>query len=57
MSEKVIESRRMTLDLLLSDHNVHCFSCEANGNCKLQDYAYEYGVSETSYEGKKRWRN
>ena len=53
MSEKVIESRRMTLDLLLSDHNVHCFSCEANGNCKLQDYAYEYGVSETSYEGAK----
>ena len=43
----------MTLDLLLSDHNVHCFSCEANGNCKLQDYAYEYGVSETSYEGAK----
>ncbi len=53
MSEKVIEYRRQTLDLLLSDHRVHCFSCEANGDCKLQDYCYEYGVDATSYEGKR----
>ncbi len=53
MSEKVIEYRRQTLDLLLSDHRVHCFSCEANGDCKLQDYCYEYGVEATSYEGKR----
>ena len=41
-SEKVRQSRKQTLDLLLSDHNVHCFSCEANGDCKLQEYAFEY---------------
>ena len=51
MSEKVVESRRKTLDLLLSDHRVHCFSCPANGDCKLQDLCYEYGVSESSYSG------
>lgn len=38
MSEKVVAYRKDTLDLLLSDHRVHCFSCEANGDCKLQDY-------------------
>ena len=27
MSDAVIDSRRKTLDLLLSDHNIHCFSC------------------------------
>ncbi len=51
MTEAVIESRRNTLDLLLSDHRVHCFSCEANGDCKLQDLCYEYGVEKTNYEG------
>ncbi len=51
MSEKVIDSRRKTLDLLLSDHNVHCFSCEANGDCKLQDLCFEYGLEKTSYTG------
>ena len=42
---------KILLDLLLSDHRVHCFSCEANGDCKLQDYCFEYGVTETSYPG------
>ena len=51
MSEKVVAYRKDTLDLLLSDHRVHCFSCEANGDCKLQDYCFEYGVTETSYPG------
>lgn len=51
MSEKVIDARRKTLDLLLSDHRIHCFSCEANGDCKLQDYCMEYDVEETSYPG------
>ena len=47
MSEKVVAYRKDTLDLLISDHRVHCFSCEANGDCKLQDYCFEYGVTET----------
>lgn len=49
--QKVVAYRKDTLDLLLSDHRVHCFSCEANGDCKLQDYCFEYGVTETSYPG------
>lgn len=51
MSEQVVQYRKDTLDLLLSDHRVHCFSCEANGDCKLQDYCFEYGVEKTSFEG------
>ncbi len=50
-SDQVIASRRGTLDLLLSNHKTDCFSCAANGSCKLQDYCYEYGVEKTSYEG------
>ncbi len=51
-SEKVIEARKFVLDLLLSKHNIHCFSCPANGECKLQKYSYEYGIEQTSFENK-----
>ena len=51
MSPRVVEFRRNALDLLLSDHRVHCFSCPANGDCRLQDLCYEYGVSESSHKG------
>lgn len=53
MAPAVVESRRQTLDLLLSDHRADCFSCEANGDCKLQNLCYDYGVYETSYTGEK----
>ena len=33
---KVIESRRKTLQLLLSDHDRKCLSCVRSGNCELQ---------------------
>jgi len=52
MSDKVVDSRRKTLDLLLSDHRVSCFSCHANSDCKLQDLCMEYGVEKTSYDCK-----
>jgi len=43
-NERVIKARRMNVELLLSQHNTDCLTCEANGNCKLQDLAYELGV-------------
>ena len=52
-SPTVIETRRKTLDLLLSDHKIECFSCAGNGACKLQDLCYEYRLYETSYSGEK----
>lgn len=50
-TEKVVEERKFILDLLLSKHNLHCFSCPGNGQCKFQDLCYEYGVEQTSYVG------
>lgn len=43
-TERVEAIRRTVLRLLLSDHPNHCLRCEANGDCRLQDLAYEYGV-------------
>ncbi|MDO5545421.1 MAG: formate dehydrogenase subunit alpha [Eubacteriales bacterium] len=54
MSAKVIDSRRKTLDLLLSEHLINCFSCEANGDCKLQSLCVEYGLEKTSYSAPRK---
>ena len=48
-SERVVEARRFILDLLLSNHNLDCFTCARNGSCKLQEYCLEYGVERTSF--------
>ncbi|MBQ7264060.1 MAG: (2Fe-2S)-binding protein [Synergistaceae bacterium] len=48
MSERVVASRRRTLDLLLSNHDQHCFSCPQNGSCELQDVCYDYGIERTT---------
>jgi formate dehydrogenase major subunit/formate dehydrogenase alpha subunit len=48
-SQKVVESRKTILDLLLSDHPLDCMTCDANGDCQLQDLAYEYDLDKSSY--------
>ncbi len=53
-SERVRAARRLVLQLLISDHPLDCLTCERAGSCDLQRYCYEYGVSETPFEGEKR---
>ena len=49
---KVIESRKMTLEMLLSVHNKSCLTCKRSGTCELQALCQELGVEDsTSYEG------
>ena len=36
--------RKFVLELLLTNHPLDCPVCEAAGDCRLQDYAYEYLV-------------
>ncbi len=48
---KVIESRRTTLELILSNHNMSCLSCSRGGNCELHQLCNEYGVDPHRFEG------
>ncbi|MFO8006723.1 MAG: molybdopterin-dependent oxidoreductase, partial [Candidatus Brocadiia bacterium] len=48
-SEPVVSSRKSTLELLLSEHDVSCTTCDADGDCLLQDYAYRYEVDEERF--------
>jgi NADP-reducing hydrogenase subunit HndD len=43
---KVIQSRKNTLELILSNHRMDCLSCPRNGNCELAALAKEYGVDQ-----------
>ena len=46
---KVIESRKKTLELLLSNHKKECLSCVRSGNCELQQLCKELGVEDQNY--------
>jgi formate dehydrogenase alpha subunit len=43
-TEKIVKLRKFVLELLLTNHPLDCPVCEAAGDCRLQDYAYEYLV-------------
>ncbi len=45
------KTRRTVVELLLSDHPQDCLTCELNGRCDLQKYAYELGVRESRFQG------
>ncbi|HEZ7987122.1 MAG TPA: NADH-dependent [FeFe] hydrogenase, group A6 [Ruminococcus sp.] len=53
-SPKVIESRKKTLELILSTHDRKCLSCVRSGNCELQKLCKDYGIEDASvYDGVK----
>lgn len=53
-SPKVIESRKRTLELILSTHERKCLSCVRSGNCELQKLAKDYGIEDAAkYDGAK----
>lgn len=41
-TEKVLRSRKLTLELMLANHPQDCLICDVSGECELQDLAYEY---------------
>ena len=43
-NERIIESRRAVLELLLSEKNHYCMYCAQSGDCELQDLLTEYQI-------------
>jgi len=46
-NERVRTAREGVMELLLVNHPLDCPICDQAGECKLQDYAYDYGLAET----------
>jgi NADP-reducing hydrogenase subunit HndD len=52
-TKRVREARRNVVELLLSEHDGDCKTCQRNNDCELQELARELGISTISYEGEK----
>ncbi len=50
----VLHNRRMVLELLCTNHPLDCPICDAAGDCRLQDYVFKYGRTESRYIEAKR---
>ena len=46
---RVMDSRKKTVQLLLSNHNRSCLSCVRSGHCELQELAHDLGVEDEGY--------
>ena len=44
--EEIAGVRRTILELVLSEHCASCTTCDRDGTCRLQDYAYRYRADE-----------
>lgn len=53
-SPEIHKARKFVVELLLSDHDCRCITCEKDGDCKLQRLAYEYGIEESRFQGERR---
>lgn len=52
-SMRALTARRMSVELLLSNHPNECFTCPKNTRCELQSLAAELGVRHIRYEGER----
>ena len=44
-TEPIRALRKAILELFVSEHNMRCATCDKDGDCLLQDYAYQYQVN------------
>jgi iron-only hydrogenase group A len=51
---KILEARRINLELLLANHDLNCPTCPKNLVCKLQKYASDLMIKEIRYSGDKK---
>src|SRR5262245_108125 len=55
--EKVAAARQGVMELLLVNHPLDCPICDQAGECKLQDYAFDYGVKHERTDFPRRTEN
>ena len=44
-SDRILRSRKLSLELMLANHPQDCLTCDVSGECELQDLAYEHKVT------------
>lgn len=49
-SKRVLEARRVVIEMILSQHLADCLTCDASGNCLLEKYSYELGATGNYFQ-------
>ena len=49
----VLETRRVILDLIISNHAKDCLTCTRSGNCELQELSKKFNVTKIEFEGER----
>ena len=52
-NRRVREARKVVVELLLSEHEGDCKTCDRNEDCELQTIARDLGIRKLRYEGEK----
>ncbi|MBP1663795.1 MAG: hydrogenase, Fe-only [Bacteroidetes bacterium] len=45
-SQRVMEARRVNIELMLANHPQDCLGCDRNQNCELQEITFDLGIHE-----------
>ncbi len=52
-TKRVRDARRTVVELILSEHDGDCQTCDRSEDCELRQIAYELGIHEVRYPGEK----
>lgn len=50
-SQRAVEARRASVELILSNHHKNCLQCDKNGHCELLEVSKMVGARDGMYEG------
>ena len=50
-TQRVLDTRRTIVELMLADGTHNCISCDACGDCALQEVAYRLGIERSPFPG------
>ncbi len=53
-SEKVIKARKAVMEFQLINHPLDCPICDQAGECRLQEYTFEHGITHSRFSENKR---
>ncbi len=50
-TKRARQARKTVVELLLSEHNGECMTCDRNDDCELQSLAYQMGIDDIKLKG------
>lgn len=53
-SERILNSRKTTVELLLANHNIECTTCSRNHNCELKQLSNDLNCKSDRFKGERR---